>query len=142
MIFRNLFKALWIFSLFGVSAIAADRTSPYPSVGWGAAFERHAPLAFFSIGSLAVGGILVGIRAENQAKLNMQSHSPDRDVVWALGLAGLTSVLAGGAFWYYVRAEMQNEQPPSEQGFSMVPIFDGGPGISAQITHSLPSFLQ
>lgn len=103
---------------------------------WGQAFDKHAPLAFFSVGSLAVGGILVGIRSENAAELNTHSRSPDRDLIVAVSLAGIGSLVSAGAFWYYSRHEMQGEQGDAEvtgREFSLAPILQKGGGLAARL---------
>jgi hypothetical protein len=100
---------------------------------WGRAFDKHAPLAFFSVGSLLVGGILMGIRAENSARLNPHSAGPDRDVVWGLSMAGLSSLAAGGAFWYYSHAEMTRDLPATPNGFSFYPTLGGEKGWAAAV---------
>ncbi len=109
------------------------QTSP---VTWGQAFDKHAPLAFFSVGSLVVGGILVGIRSENASELSTQSRGPDRDLMMAVSLAGLGSLVSAGAFWYYSRHDMQAGQSDTEvtgSEFSLAPILQNGGGLAARL---------
>jgi hypothetical protein len=111
--------------------LSAERNQPLLPMTWGDAFDKHAPLAFFSVGSLAVGGIIVGIRSENRSKWNAQSGSSDRDITWALGMAGITSMIAGGAFWYYSHKDMTLSRESIDPGFTLAPTWQQGLGIAA-----------
>ncbi|HKP96835.1 MAG TPA: hypothetical protein VJ385_13840 [Fibrobacteria bacterium] len=65
------------------------------------AYGEHAPLALFSVGSLAVGGIFYGINA-SMHRSNVGYTAGDRSqLASAAGLAGLTALLAAGSYYYY-----------------------------------------
>jgi|GEM_PF-6745904 len=102
---------------------------PLGPVTWGEAFDKHAPLAFFSAASLAVGGILLAIRAENTAKISAHPDSPDRDMILALSAAGIGSLISGGAFWYYSRQEIDASRRHAR--LSVAPLLAHGGGIAA-----------
>lgn len=112
-------------------------TLPGQPTTWGQAFDKHAPLAFFSAGSLAVGGLIAAIRADGEAPANRYGKSSQRDVVWAMGLSGAGALVAGAAFWYYAHAEVTRDpnatpeafaQSPTQSLISLMPTFDGGFG--------------
>ena len=79
-------------------------------VSWLNSASKHAPLAFFSAASLAVGGVLFAIRSENPEPMQMQAPGGDRDLGFAMGGAALVALIAGGSFWYYTHADYHQEQ--------------------------------
>lgn len=119
-------------------------TLPGQPTSWGQAFDKHAPLAFFSAGSLAVGGLIAAIRSDREAPANRYGKTSQRDVAWAMGLSGAGALVAGAAFWYYAHAEVTRDPDATHQDFaqsptntlpiSLMPTFDGHFGWVAALT--------
>jgi hypothetical protein len=66
-----------------------------------AAFGEHAPLAWFSLASIAVGGVFYGINGSMHHS-NVEYTAGDRtQLTSAIGVAGLTALLAAGSYFYY-----------------------------------------
>lgn len=63
---------------------------------------RHASLAFFSLGSLAVGGVFYGISTSLE-RPNVSYTAGDRSrISTAVGVAGLTALIAAGSYLFFV----------------------------------------
>lgn len=63
-------------------------------------YREHAPLALFSLGSLAVGGIFYGIHSSLDYP-GGQSSGDGSKVGMAVGAAGFTALAAGVSYFYY-----------------------------------------
>src|SRR5690606_462184 len=84
---------------FSGSAHAGD-----PMAG---AFRRHASLALFSLGSLAVGGVFYGINASLK-KPNVDYIAGDRTrLATAAGAAGFSALIAAGSYFYFVGQDVR-----------------------------------
>jgi hypothetical protein len=118
-------------STSAASSIEVEPAASFKPLTWGQAFDKHAPLAFFSAGSLAVGGLIAAIRADRSLPANARGNTAGRDVAWALGLSGAGAVTAGLAFWYYAHAEVTRDLHDTPDGFSFAPTFDGKMGFIA-----------
>ncbi|GEM_PF-3255113 len=70
-----------------------------PSTG----YSEHAPLALFSVGSLAVGGVFYAIHLSTQHSKTEFSAGDRASLTNALGAAGLTALLAAGSYFYFSR---------------------------------------
>jgi hypothetical protein len=123
---------------------AQMQPEPVKPMTWGQAFDKHAPLAFFSAGSLAVGGLIATIRSDRDTPANMRGNLSGGDVAWALGLSGGGALVAGMAFWYYAHTEVTRDigatldagqsSPDKENvGFAILPTFDGKLGLAASL---------
>jgi hypothetical protein len=122
---------------------AQIQPQPVKPMTWGQAFDKHAPLAFFSAGSLAVGGLIVAIRSDRDTPANMRGNLSGGDVAWAMGISGAGAVAAAMAFWYYAHTEvtrdigatLETDASVEENGvrFALLPTFDGKPGLAAHL---------
>jgi hypothetical protein len=64
---------------------------------------EHAPLAFFSLGSLAVGGAFYAIHLST-SRSNSEFSAADRtSLTNAIGAAGITALLAAGSYFWFTR---------------------------------------
>lgn len=89
-------------------------------------YREHAPLAYFSLGSLAVGGVFYGIHASRDGSGPVSGNGARMEM--AVGAAGLTALAAGTAYLYYaLRGEAGDPAIPSA-GASAAP--SGGPGAA------------
>jgi hypothetical protein len=65
----------------------------------------HAPLAFFSVGSLAVGGVFYAIQS-SLGKPQVGYVAGDRtSLSTAVGAAGLTALIAGASYFYFANRD-------------------------------------
>jgi hypothetical protein len=71
---------------------------------------EHAPLAYFSLGSLAVGAVFYGINSSNRPANTIRTADDRTQITAAVGVAGLTALLAAGAYCYYVRKSAENSR--------------------------------
>lgn len=65
------------------------------------AYLEHAPLALFSLGSLAIGGAFYGINASAHRSESGFTSGNGSPISSAVGLAGLTALVAAGSYFYY-----------------------------------------
>jgi hypothetical protein len=65
------------------------------------AYREHAPLAYFSLGSLAVGGLFYGIQASLDKDGSSRINGDGTRMDMAVGAAGITALAAGAAYLYY-----------------------------------------
>ena len=111
---------------------ANRRTSPIAAMG------EHAPLALFSLGSLAVGGVFYAIHLSSR-KPNVGYTAGDRSqLTSAVGAAGLTALLAAGSYFYFARqasVEARNWDAQVSGGIDL----EGDMNIGALISLPLPS---
>jgi hypothetical protein len=100
---------------------------------------EHAPLAFFSLGSLAIGGVFYSIDRSTRHTNTSYTAEDGRQITAALGVAGLTALLAAGAYCYYVRqsAEASQDWNASVSG-GVSP--SGDLNVGALLTLPLPVF--
>jgi hypothetical protein len=103
------------------------------------AYREKAPLALFSLGSLAVGGVFYGINASMHGSNGGYTSGNGKQLTSAVGLAGLTALIAAGSYFYY--AKMAEESPREwDASLSGGVDADGEPSIGALLTLPLPSF--
>lgn len=75
-------------------------------------YREHAPLAFFSLGSLAVGGVFYGIGSSLGHDGPVSGNGARMET--AVGAAGITALAAAGAYLYYaLRGEAGDAGAPS-----------------------------
>jgi hypothetical protein len=104
------------------------------------AYREKAPLAFFSLGSLAVGGVFYGINESMRGSKAGYTSGNGKQLTTAVGLAGLTALIAAGSYVYF--AKMPEESPRGwDASVSGGVGADGEPSIGALITLPLRSFL-
>jgi hypothetical protein len=71
---------------------------------------EHAPLALFSLGSLAVGGAFYVIHLST-SRSNSEFSAADRtSLTNAMGAAGITALLAAGSYFWFTRDGAQEER--------------------------------
>lgn len=69
-------------------------------------YREHAPLALFSLGSLAMGGVFYGIHRSLDYPDRSAVSGDGTRVDMAIGAAGISAVAAGAAYlWYTLRAD-------------------------------------
>jgi hypothetical protein len=109
-------------------------------VNLAAAYREHAPLALFSLGSLAIGGAFYAIG--HGADGSRVAYSGDRSqFTAAVSVAGITALLAAGSYFYYVhRAKAAvAEDPEWDAAVIGAPDGAGGVAVGARLTLALPS---
>jgi hypothetical protein len=78
------------------------------------AYREHAPLAYFSLGSLAVGGLFYGIQTSLDRDGRSRINGDGTRMDMAVGAAGITALAAGAAYLYYVlRGKEIGDEPSS-----------------------------
>jgi hypothetical protein len=106
-----------------------------------AAYREHAPLALFSLGSLAVGGAFyaIGQGADGSRSANAAADRSQMRAV--VSVAGISALLAAGSYFYYVhRAKARAEADPEwDAALGGAPDGAGGVSVSARLTLALPS---
>ncbi len=119
-------------------------TAPSLNLASGFAGE-HAPLALFSLGSLAVGGVFYGI-SNSMRGADVAYTARDRSqFTSAVGVAGLTALFAAGAYLYYahqaayVAAHVDEKAPAWDAAMTGGVAPDGHVDIGARLTLALPS---
>lgn len=120
----------------GVAALT-DRVDGDPDFRSSArlpAYRAHAPLAYFSLGSLAVGGLFYGIQAsldrEGRSRINGDGARMDM----AVGAAGVTALAAGAAYFYYV---LSGREPGGESVLPWAGSVRGGIGPEGSLAAAL-----
>ena len=102
-------------------------------------YREHAPLAFFSLGSLAVGGVFYGIHRSLDYPGGSSASGDGTRVDMAIGAAGLSALAAGAAYlWYSLRAD-RPDAPGWTETVAAGMTADGG--MAASVTWPLSSFL-
>jgi hypothetical protein len=104
----------------------------------GAAMGEHAPLALFSLGSLAVGGVFYAIHLSSR-KPNVDYTAGDRSqLTSAVGAAGISSLLAAASYFYFARNPPEGGRNwDAGVGAGVDP--EGDLNVGALITLPLPS---
>ncbi|HLP43577.1 MAG TPA: hypothetical protein VK465_18895 [Fibrobacteria bacterium] len=97
-------------------------------------YWEHAPIGYFSLGALAVGGIFHGIHSHPSSAGEGSVSGNGSRVDMALGAAGLTAVAAGVAYLYYAFSS-ESRAPAWTEGLSGVVAPDGS--VSASFTMPL-----
>jgi hypothetical protein len=122
-------------------AVAASRRTATSG-----AYSEHAPLAWFSLGSIAVGGIFYAINSGLDRK-NVAYTAGDRSRLSStVAVAGIGALLAAGSYFYYANHAASREQPDDgglETEISGGLDAEGDPAVSAKLTLPLallPSF--
>ena len=88
-------------------AAASAPASPDSGIAYGAAaprysaYREHAPLAWFGLGALAVGGVFYGIQAGMSGPRVGYVAGDRSQMDLAVGAAGLTAVASAAAFFYF-----------------------------------------
>src|SRR5262245_29183774 len=77
---------------------SASRSSPW---------REHAPLAWFSLGSLAIGGVFYGIQAGTSGDRVGYVAGDHSDMDLAIGAAGITALAAAAAWVYFSRRDAE-----------------------------------
>ncbi len=100
-------------------------------------YWENAPLAFFSLGSLAVGGVFYGIQS-SMSSPRVGYVAGDRTTFFtAVGAAGLTSLIAGGAYFYFCHKDLESNRNWNTQ-VSGGTTAEGHALVSAALTFRLP----
>ncbi len=134
-------RALPLLALFGMASPAVSRAAEADlqeekvrleySGGCGAcrSYREHAPLAYFSLGSLAVGGVFYGIHSSLDRSGPVSGNGARMET--AVAAAGITALAAGAAYLYYsLRGEAGDSGIPSA-GASPHPPAGSGDGDEA-----------
>jgi hypothetical protein len=104
------------------------------------AYREHAPLAYFSLGSLAVGGLFYGIQASLEGAGSNRINGDGTRMDMAVGAAGLTALAAGAAYFYYVlRGSDGAEEPAHPWAGSIRGGIGPDGGLAASVTLPLSS---
>ena len=107
------------------------------------AYKEHAPLAWFSLGSLAVGGVFYAI-SEGMDHPNVAYTTSDRSHLnTTVTVAGISALLAAGSYLYYAhRAAQREAEPESESAWDAGVTggldADGNVTMGARLTLPLP----
>jgi hypothetical protein len=106
-----------------------------------AAYREHAPLAWFSLGSLAVGGVFYGIsRGLDRPNVSYAAGSRSQ-MGTAVALAGASALLAAGSYFYYAHhapKAQDGDEPVSDWEASLQGAPDGAGGLAVAARVSLP----
>ena len=125
----------------GIPALRSEPVpAAYPLANIAAPSREHAPLALFSLGSLAVGGAFYGI-SSSMHRSNVAYTAGDRSQFsTAVGLAGLTALMAAGAYLYYAHQSAQATESSPDWDAAMTGGFSpqGDLSIGARLTAPLP----
>lgn len=116
--------------------VAAARLDP-----GAAAYREHASLAWFSVGSLAVGGVFYAI-GRGMDRPNVSYTAGDRSrIATAVSVAGIGALVAAGTYLYYVHRDKDRAEDGSgwETELTGGPDGAGGMGVGARLTLPLPS---
>ncbi len=104
------------------------------------AYLTHAPLAFFSLGSLAVGGIFYSLQ-NGLDRPNVGFVGGDRSSLGtAVGFAGVTALIAGVSYFYYSHRDSQSSRTWDAQVSGDVAP-NGKMDVSAALVLPLPGLL-
>lgn len=100
------------------------------------AYREHAPLAWFSLGSLAVGGIFYAI-GQDQHRPNVSYAAGSRPgLTAAVSAAGLGALLAAGSYFYCVHRTRARDREETAWQASLDggPDGNGGLAVAARLT--------
>jgi hypothetical protein len=99
---------------------------------------EYAPLALFSLGSLAVGGAFYAINVSSRKPNVTQTAGGRSSLTNAVGVAGLTALLAAGSYFYFSgRDSALDSDWDAQVSGGVAP--DGGMSVGALLTFPLPS---
>ncbi|MDB5102437.1 MAG: hypothetical protein JWP91_126 [Fibrobacteres bacterium] len=101
-------------------------------------YIEHAPLALFSLGSLAIGGVFYAIQNSSHGPHVGYTAGDRSSLATAVGAAGLTALLAAGSYLYFARESEENGRNWDAQVSGGVSP-DGGMSVGALLTLPLPS---
>ena len=102
---------------------------------------EYAPLALFSLGSLAVGGAFYAINVSSRKPNVTQTAGGRSSLSNAVGVAGLTAVLAAGSYFYFSRDDSEPDSDWDAQVSGDISP-DGAMSASAQLTFPLASLFR
>jgi hypothetical protein len=105
-----------------------------------ATYQEHAPLAWFSLGSLAVGGVFYAIGKGVDGPRVSYSSGNRSQMTTAVALAGASALLAAGSYLYYAHKGKagDGDEPVSDWEASLMGAPDGVGGLSVSARVSLP----
>jgi hypothetical protein len=99
---------------------------------------EFAPLALFSLGSLAVGGAFYAIDVSSRRPNVTQTAGGRSSLTHAVGFAGITALLAAGSYFYFSRNDAEPDSDwDAEVSGGIAP--DGGMAMGAALTFPLSS---
>jgi len=106
-----------------------------------AAYREHAPLALFSLGSLAVGGAFYAIGHGADGSRSANGAADRSQLTTVVSVAGISALLAAGSYFYYVhRAKARAEADPKwDAAVIGAPDGAGGIAMGARLTLALSS---
>lgn len=126
-----------------VQAAASPERLEIKAVPTRTAFREHAPLALFSLGSLAVGGVFYGIHSSLDYPGGQQMSGNGSRWEFAVGAAGLTALAAGASYLYYTfRGEPAQPWVPEVAGGSVSGGLDAEGSVSATLTWPVAGLLE
>jgi hypothetical protein len=103
-----------------------------------AAYREHAPLAWFSLGSLAVGGVFYAIgRGLDRPNVSYATGNRSR-MTTAVAVAGASAMLAAGTYFYYVHKSKGRADSESDWDAALIGAPDGAGGLAVAARISLP----
>lgn len=122
----------------GASGPAPQAYRNAPEAIEAGAMGRNASLAFFSLGSLAVGGVFYGINASLD-RPNVSYTAGDRTrISTAVGIAGVTALIAAGSYLFYTESGDEKAKDwDARVGGGVAP--GGGMQVTASLSLPLPS---
>ena len=102
-------------------------------------YSEHAPLALFSLGSLAVGGVFYAIQASSHSPNVGYTAGDHTSLTTAVGAAGLTALLAAGSYFYFAHEDkVKDRNWDAQVSGGVAP--DGEMSVGALLTLPLPRF--
>ena len=106
------------------------------------AYREHAPLALFSLGSLAIGGVFYGISQGTDGSHVNYTAGDRSSLTTAVTVAGVSALLAAGSYFYFVHrsaAGPEAEESSWSANLTGGPDGAGGVSVGARLTVPLPS---
>jgi hypothetical protein len=105
-----------------------------------AAYREHAPLAWFSLGSLAIGGVFYAIGHGGDGSQVTNGQADRSRLTNAVSVAGISALLAAGSYFYYVHRAKARAEADGEWDAAVIGSPDGAGGIAlgARLTVALP----
>lgn len=106
-----------------------------------AAYREHAPLAFFSLGSLAIGGAFYAIGRGADGQRASFGANDRSQFTAAVSVAGISALLAAGSYFYYVHLAKARAQADEQWDAALIGAPDGAGGVAlgARLTLALPA---